>query len=191
MRHSRIWPLVGFGALLLSRDCVWMKLGLPLSVLESRFAAEPHLDFATARSLTSDCWWHGASVGQNVAHLVIKRPAPGGPPPASAGAAAAAASSSSAAAAAAPASRARITLKRSDSLPGGIAIAREQSAHIESRTRQLLLYLLTLALEHSNDPSKSHRPMHVALVGHCGQRTRLQREERRAPPSDRCSGQIQ
>ena len=164
--------------------CASCDVGIPLSFLEQRFSAEPNLDFETCRSMMSDCWWTGADVGANVSHLVIKRPSVG----ASSAAAAAAASGSAAAASSSArpasssagktsrpvsASRATITLKPTSAMPSsGLMITREQSSSIEARTQKLILYLLNLALAHAEGPD-SYRPMHVALVGHCGYFARL------------------
>ena len=157
-------------------------VGVPISVLESRFSNEPAIDFEEIKRIASDCWWTGASVGSNIGHLNIKRTAGtamAASASASAGAtvpASAAAAASSAAAAAPAASRpssaprVSISLKPSASFPAsGLHIVREQSESIERRTRKLLHYLLSLAVSHATAAtSDQHRPLHVALVGHCG-----------------------
>jgi len=184
-------------------------VGVPLSVLQARFAAEqPAIQFDDVKQFCADCWWHGAERGANISHLSIKRAAATtgvSSTSASAGSAAAAAASTSAAPAAASSSsrpssassRATVTLKPTAAMPAaGLSIVREQSMHIETRTRQLLRYLLQQAVLHARsyvrrqrnntsaaaagnteDPDgrtlPPHRALCMALVGHCGFFARL------------------
>jgi len=133
--------------------CASCDVGVPLSVLESRFTAEPKLDFSEARRIVRrECWWSGAERGLNVQHVeAIKEQRH---------------SSNS--------TTRQYTLKSTKSFRDKrLFISREQSQEIERRTKGLLRYILKLAVEHANNNPEAHRPLHVALVGHCGFFARL------------------
>lgn len=152
-------------------------IGVPLSILSSRFSSEPNMDFETARRLMSDCWWYGAERGANITHLVIKRTpmnsrtsSPVRPlTTKSPSSASSSLSSSSSSPSSTPSSS--ITLKSTDKV-ASLKASSEPSHHIESRLKQLIRYILELALEHGSSINPHHhvhhRPLNLALVGHCG-----------------------
>jgi hypothetical protein len=139
--------------------CASCDMGVPLSVLAARFAQEPNLDFKAAETMMPDLWWAGATQGGNVEHLAESSPASvsgesARTVPASASGASALASS--------------YVFRPSESMyRTPLRIVREQSSAIEARTARLLQYLLDLAVEHAAS-EHAHRPIRIALVGHCG-----------------------